>query len=370
MSQLTLIAPDPVGAVPPQAAAGLVPVSAQAQARLDGKVGEFLANLLAHDPHSPDFARATSQIATIGQREVAALAALPNRMLAAPDRGNGAQDAVGAALETLRAMAERLDPAHQGDLLRPRKLLGLIPLGSRLDAYFERFAGAQGQIQAVISSLVRGKDALLQDNIAIETERAHMWELMGKLEEMIAVTRLLDERLEQRAAMLDHGDPGMARAIRENALFPARQRQTDLLTQMAVSVQGYFALDLVRKTNLELIKGVDRATTTTIAALRTAVTVAQALGRQRLVLDQITALNSAAGAAIQATATTLRDQGTVIDAQAASATLQVEALQRAFADIHAAMREVDRFKGQALDNLETTILTLARETEKARSLAR
>jgi len=46
----------------------------------------------------------------------------------------------------------------------------------------------------------------------------------------------------------------------------------------------------VRKNNIELIKGVDRATTTTIAALRTAVIVAQALGNQKLVLDQITAL--------------------------------------------------------------------------------
>ena len=35
------------------------------------------------------------------------------------------------------------------------------------------------------------------------------------------------------------------------------------MTQMAVSVQGYMALDLVRKNNLELIKGVDRAQTTT-----------------------------------------------------------------------------------------------------------
>ena len=71
-------------------------------------------------------------------------------------------------------------------------------------------------------------------------------------------------------------------------LDPARcQRVQDLLTQMAVTVQGYLALDLVKKNNVELIKGVDRASTTTVAALRTAVTVAQALVGQKLVLDQI-----------------------------------------------------------------------------------
>ena len=34
-------------------------------------------------------------------------------------------------------------------------------------------------------------------------------------------------------------------------------------------MQGYLAMDLIRKSNLELIKGVDRATTTTVSALRT-----------------------------------------------------------------------------------------------------
>ena len=66
-------------------------------------------------------------------------------------------------------------------------------------------------------------------------------------------------------------DPAKAKAIRESALFYTRQRTTDLLTQMAVTVQGYLALDLVKKNNVELVKGVDRASTTTVSALRTAV---------------------------------------------------------------------------------------------------
>src|SRR3712207_7990289 len=57
----------------------------------------------------------------------------------------------------------------------------------------------------------------------------------------------------------------------------------------------------VRKNNIELVKGVDRATTTTVAALRTAVIVAQALSNQKLVLDQITALNTTTSDLIQTT---------------------------------------------------------------------
>src|SRR3546814_4114994 len=76
--------------------------------------------------------------------------------------------------------------------------------------------------------------------------------------------------------------PVKAKILRENALFYARQRTQDLLTQMAVTVQGYLALDLVKKNNVELVKGVDRASTTTVGALKTAITVAQAMTNQKL----------------------------------------------------------------------------------------
>src|SRR5688500_5870100 len=130
------------------------------------------------------------------------------------------------------------------------------------------------------------------DNAAIDTERAGLWKTMHKLEQMIHISKSLDKQLEDKANELDATDPAKAKAIRESALFYTRQRTTDLLTQMAVTVQGYLALDLVKKNNVELVKGVDRASTTTVSALRTAVTVAQAMTNQKLVLEQVTALNT------------------------------------------------------------------------------
>ena len=83
-------------------------------------------------------------------------------------------------------------------------------------------------------------------------------------------------------------------------------------------MQGYLALDLVKKNNVELVKGVDRASTTTVGALRTAVTVAQAMTNQRLVLDQITALNTTTAGIIDSTGKLLRDNTAKIHEQAAS----------------------------------------------------
>jgi len=96
-------------------------------------------------------------------------------------------------------------------------------------------------------------------------------------------------------------DPARAKVLNEDMLFYVRQKNQDLLTQLAVSVQGYLALDVIRRNNVELIKGVQRATTTTISALRTAVIVAQAMANQKLVLDQITALNTTTSTMIEST---------------------------------------------------------------------
>jgi uncharacterized protein YaaN involved in tellurite resistance len=135
---------------------------------------------------------------------------------------------------------------------------------------------------------------------------------------------------------------------------------------MAVSVQGYLALDLVKKNNVELVKGVDRASTTTVGALRTAVTVAQAMTNQRLVLAQVTALNETTAGIIDSTGKLLRDNTAKIHEQAASSTIPMETLQRAFQNIYDTMDAVDTFKVKALANMKQTVDTLSTEVEKSK----
>jgi uncharacterized protein YaaN involved in tellurite resistance len=135
---------------------------------------------------------------------------------------------------------------------------------------------------------------------------------------------------------------------------------------MAVTVQGYLALDLVKKNNVELVKGVDRASTTTVSALRTAVTVAQAMTNQRLVLEQVNALNTTTAGMIDTTGELLRTQTGAIHEQAASSTIPLETLQRAFQNIYDTMDQIDTFKLQALANMKQTVDTLGNEVEKSK----
>jgi uncharacterized protein YaaN involved in tellurite resistance len=183
---------------------------------------------------------------------------------------------------------------------------------------------------------------------------------------MIHIAGTLDQRLEAKAAELDSSDPAKAKVIRENALFYARQRTQDLLTQMAVTVQGYLALDLVKKNNVELVKGVDRASTTTVGALKTAITVAQAMTNQKLVLEQITALNTTTANIIDGTSKMLKDNTARIHEQAASSTIPMETLSRAFQNIYDTMDAIDSFKLKALDTMKTTVTSLEGEVAKSK----
>src|SRR3546814_11280522 len=88
------------------------------------------------------------------------------------------------------------------------------------------------------------------DNAAIDTERANLWTAMGRLEQMIVLSKTMDQKLADKANDLDHSDPAKAKAIRETALFYARQRTPALLTHLAVPVQGSPALDLVPTHNV------------------------------------------------------------------------------------------------------------------------
>jgi len=363
---LVLQPPAPVKVLAPENAAGLVPLKDEQRTALDAKVDSFVEELVAQDVNSPEFGKRVDSISSMGRREIADAAGQSNRFLDRPVRAMDADNGVGADLAQLRRTIEDLDPGSKGDLFTRKKLFGIIPFGNRMRDYFDSYKSAQSHIAQILQSLASGKDELIKDNAAIDVERQNLWAAMGRLEQMIHLSKALDTGLEAKALELDSSDPAKAKAIRETALFYVRQRSQDLLTQMAVTVQGYLALDLVKKNNVELVKGVDRASTTTVAALRTAVTVAQALTNQKLVLDQITALNTTTANIIDSTGEMLKNQTGEIHRQAAASTIPVETLQRAFQNIYDTMDTIDRFKVEALSSMKQTVDTLTGEVEKSR----
>ncbi len=304
----------------------------------------------------------------MGDQDIRRAAETSNRMLKTPVRsltegGLASGSKVGTTLVELRRTVEDLDPAGaQG----ARKFLGILPFGDKITDYFRKYQSAQSHLDAILHALRDGQDELRKDNASLNLEKRELWDAMGRLNQYVYIAERLDAQLAAGIAEVEATDPDRARSLRDDVLFYVRQKHQDLLTQLAVSIQSYLAIDVIIKNNLELVKGVDRASTTTVSALRTAVIVAQALGNQKLVLDQIAALNTTTSGLIERTSEMLKDNSVRIQQQAASATIGLPQLQAAFANIYATMDAIDTFKVEALDSMSATIGALETEVTKSR----
>ena len=355
----------------PEKVGGIILVDAETQQQHAETAQKFLDELLDAPLHSPEFQTRMAQLTRLGADTMNQAADSSNRMLQRPAAalaatGEDAASRTGRSLAELREIVTELDP-NRHDLTGGKRLLKFLPGGNAIERYFRKYESAQDQLDAITKALKGGQDELRMDNAAIQTERDHLWAALGQLANYAVLARYLGDGLEQRIASLRaEGRTDEATTLETDALFYVRQRHQDLMTQMAVSVQGYLALDVVKKNNTELIKGVDRALDTTVAALRVAVIASQALAQQQIVLSQIEALNTTTADMIVSTSELLRSQGAAIHQQAAQATVDPAKLQQAFDNVFQAIDEIDRYKVEATRSIKQTVEVLEGQVGRAR----
>ncbi|MEV6679388.1 toxic anion resistance protein [Streptomyces erythrochromogenes] len=366
---LVLSAPEPVAPVRKEQAAGLVPLQDGVHDEMARRAGEYVGSLAGIDARSPEFAQRIGEITALGSADIRTAAQQSNRMLERAVRslgsdGGDAQARVAGSLVELRRTVEDLDP-RDTPAKGARRLLAKLPGGNRLRDHVAKYASSQATLNRIVGALRSGQDELRRDNAALHTERSRLWETMGKLQEYAVLTEALDGAVARRVAETEHTDPRGADALRADVLFPVRQKHQDLLTQLAVCAQGYLAMDVVRRNNDELIKGVDRAATTTVSALRIAVMLASALDSQGKVIEQVNALKGTTEDLIRGNAGLLATQSGEIQRIAADPAVGAETLRTAFAQIYKTLDAIDTFKVQATENMAATVESLAGELQSA-----
>lgn len=324
----------------------------------------FSKELAQMTPKSTQMDEMVNSITALASKEIQESAEGPNRILSRASTsvagskrsGNDVQVRVAGTLADLRSTVDDLNPNKAG---LKKKFLGVIPMGKKIDQYFQRYQSSESQLNAIIKALMDGQDELRKDNASLGIEKENQMKLAYNLNEYAYLAKNIDAQVTAEVANLKNsGQTEKAQALEADVLFYVRQRHQDILTQIAVSVQAMLAMDLVRRNNIELIKGVDRARTTTVSALRTAIIVSEALANQKLVLDQIDAVNATTNSLIAETAANLRQQTARIHEQAASSGVSVATLEQAFNDIFATMDEIDSFKAKANESMSQTVNAL------------
>jgi uncharacterized protein YaaN involved in tellurite resistance len=129
----------------------------------------------------------------------------------------------------------------------------------------------------------------------------------------------------------------------------------DMQQMIVVNQQGIVSLNVIRRNNKELIRGVNRAKNVTVSALRTGVMVASALYDQKIVMDKINILNETTENIIQTTSHMLKEQGSEIQKHSAESMISPDVLKASFAEALQAIEDVSTYKIQALPQMKETI---------------
>lgn len=233
----------------------------------------------------------------------------------------------------------------------------LSKLVNPIRRYFQKYEKADGAIKDILVSLDKGKSTLKNDNTTLDIEEENLRELTKKLNNELALGIAMDEEITRK--LEEEKEKGIEeeklKFIQEEILFPLRQRIMDMQQMVVVNHQGIVAMEVIKRNNRELIRGVDRAETVTVTALRTAVMVASALYNQKIVLKKINILNETTSNIISSTGRMLKEQVTEVQKQATEATINPESLKQAFQDAISALEDISTFKTEALPKMHETI---------------
>ena len=252
--------------------------------------------------------------------------------------------------------------------------------------YFSRFKEGRLVLDDLLKSLEESKQGLLNDNVALEMEVSKNSELAQALSERLRVASEANDYLEAKlqqvvnapeqleapeGAQSQNQDEEVIVAevtkdpinintenieeIRNQILFPLKQKILDLQQLVLVHKQGAVALRTLISNNKELANSVERTKSLTLNALNVAIIVAQGLDQQKRVLSAVQDINKQTGDLIAHTSQNLRDQGRQIQEGASNAMLDMEQLKKSFDDVIGAMEDMKNFKLESLPKMQENI---------------
>ena len=268
-------------------------------------------------------------------------------------KGGKEADSIGEQLMELNKQMKDLDPSKV-DFAKKGVLGNLM---NPVRKYFAKYEKAEVAISDIVESLEKSSKVLQNDNTTLLNEENYLREVTNRLLADIELGKEMDASIEaqiQTAEIKGIDDEKIA-FVKEEILFPLRQRIMDMQQMIVVNQQGIVSLNVIRRNNKELIRGVNRAKTVTVSALRTGIMVASALYDQKIVLDKITILNETTENIIETTSHMLKEQGSEIQKHSAETMISPEVLKSAFAEALQAINDVSTYKVNALPQMKETI---------------
>ncbi len=352
-SPLALTPPDVVVPVVPAQTRNAVQIAPERKAKIDQQLDSFVASLFNEDLRSDTFRQRLDQAFALGRKEIADATTLTNAFTSKNFVGQEDSPAY-KAIADMRTLFDSLNPAREGDLFSPTKVLGIpIPFGNKLARYLRRYEAAGNQIASLHTHIIEAKDDTAKGVSELGLVRQNLWDALGNLEAVEYFVSNLDERLSQQVESMKLTDPNRAKALEQEVLYYVRQNVGDILATKALTINAYNVAGELRKTGREVINGCDRTATLGMAALSIAVTLARATGQQMKVMEMLTGSKKSIEDLISWTGTALNEHVQKTTEFASNPLLGVQTLQEMFDKTFQAMDTMDNFRSQAMESMKS-----------------
>ncbi len=250
-----------------------------------------------------------------------------------------------------------------------RRVLSALGMPTPMQTWIAKYQSTDSILKSIVKGLEQGKAKLERDNLTLKEDQIRYRHMLFKLDDYVTFAEYVDKTVEARLEEVD--DEEKKRFLKDEVLFPVRQRLQDLMTSKGVYQQAWVVSEVLIKTNEELVRGVDRALKHTMVALGIATSLAIALARQKKILKALQSSKEMTEKMILDVAEQLETQGVQVLSQASDPFIQVEVMKMAFTKSLNALDNVSTYRSNALESMKTGCAELKNMTaEMDKNIAR
>jgi uncharacterized protein YaaN involved in tellurite resistance len=348
-----LTPPEAIEPITAAATTGVVVLPDALKTKMQAQVENFVSTLLVADVQSDAFRQKLDQSFATGRAEIAAATTVSNDFTQKNFVGELDSPAY-KAISQMRTLFDDLNPARQGDLFSPTKILGVpIPFANKLTKYLRRYESASKQMDALYQHIEDAKVDVEKSVVVLGAVRTKLYDNITKLEAVVFFVNELDKRVTDEIDTLKLSDTGRARALEQEVLYYLRQNVGDVQAAQALTINAFNVAGELRKAGREVINGCDRVATLGMAALSVAVTLARATGVQLKTMEMLTGSKKSIEDMILASGEGLQNHVKATTEFASNPLFGVQTLQQMFTMTDSAMEMMANFRTTSLVTMKS-----------------
>jgi uncharacterized protein YaaN involved in tellurite resistance len=246
--------------------------------------------------------------------------------------------------------------------LSAKGFLSMLPfIGTPINRYLTKFKSASELINEILSSLDEGEKLLRDDNVVLQHDKERYKQAAINLQRKALVMQQVINAIEENIENLDENEKDF---YVNNLMLNLQKKIRSIYEILIVTQEGFLSNDFIINTNWELIDNISNVKVVTKRALEIGVSMLVALENQKNVIEAVEKTKEATNELIVSNAKRMNEQGTAIYEKAGQATLNIESLKEAFANIDEAMTKINALKSEALKQAKEEVSVMKEISHK------